>query len=192
MPSLAVEGAVAFLLLLAPERQHAVRERDIDVLLLDPGQLGHDLDVLLALAHLDIGPAGRPAEARWHRQIEAPKEVVEKPVHLAMQREERAGFLGVARFRPHGIRLLTSMVHLHCKRRRMRTLALRTQERARRAVQVSDLPEPRAQAACRPSSVWGSLLLAIAIRRGFIASGTSRTRSIMSRPCSSFAPTTFT
>ena len=42
------------------------------------------------------------------------------------------------------------------------------------------------------STLLSPALVAISMRRGFIASGTSRTRSISSRPCSNEAPFTFT
>ena len=51
---------------------------------------------------------------------------------------------------------------------------------------------------CWPESIDGlqevarALPFPIAIRRGFIASGTSRTRSTCSSPCSRFAPRTST
>src|SRR3978361_230345 len=54
MPALAVEGAVVFHLLLALERQHTVVQRHFDVVLLQAGQLGHDLRLLIGLAHLDM------------------------------------------------------------------------------------------------------------------------------------------
>src|SRR5690349_14886894 len=67
-------------------------QRHLDVLPVEPGELRDDLHLLLRLrlADIDMRPAAGPAEAGRQRQVEAAEEIVEEPVHLAMEREERA------------------------------------------------------------------------------------------------------
>src|SRR5690606_14703773 len=78
--------------LLSPERQHAVIERDLDILFLDTRNLGCYGDLLVVIGNLDARPAatecGKTAKSRQAR-AKAPESVVEQPVHLAMQRKER-------------------------------------------------------------------------------------------------------
>jgi hypothetical protein len=72
-------------LLLAADRQQVVGQRELDVLLVDPGQLGGERELLVGLADVEaeIHALARPAAQA------AAREVVEQPVDLAAEAPER-------------------------------------------------------------------------------------------------------
>src|SRR5690606_3088048 len=64
----------------------------LDILFIKARHLGCHLDVLFAVRNLDARPASREsggAPDGWQAGTEAAKYIVEQPVHLTMQREER-------------------------------------------------------------------------------------------------------
>src|ERR1043166_5964683 len=183
-------------LLLALDREHAVCKFDLHVFFVKTGQFGRHLHVLVAFADLDVWPARCPVEhaaATEGSELEAPEDVVEEPVHFAVQSQERAGFFAARRSHLTPAAPGDQVSDSH------RLLLLIRGERTRSA----GTPAPRgrgvqrcrgAQAACWCSSCLLSLpALPIAIRRGFVASGgcisrgDSPTRSIFSRPASNEA-----
>jgi len=83
------------MLLFAFQSQHAIAQRDVDVLFIESRQFGNDLYLLVVFADFDIRQAGRPAIA-LQRFVEVVEEIVEQPVQLAMQRQERTGFVARA------------------------------------------------------------------------------------------------
>src|SRR5689334_7743316 len=80
---------LALALLLASDRQHIVREIELDVLGLEPGQLRHDLDRLVGFAHIHARHRSAPGDEG--REI-AP-EAIEQPVDLLLEECERIGVL---------------------------------------------------------------------------------------------------
>ena len=143
---------------------------DLDVLLFEPRDFGDDPHMIVSLADLDMWPTTRPAPGQ-HRQVEAAREVIEDAVHFAVQRQERIGILARRRSRQVSVatpRDQISHAHSHI---RLHSIA---------------------QAACFCSIANGSLPVAIAIRRGFISSGSSRTSSTVRTPFSNLAPVTVT
>src|ERR1041385_3205075 len=81
--------AIVLGLLLAAQRQDAVGDFDLDVLLRHPGQLGRDGQHLAGIADFHSRPAKSSLHQRRHAAAaEAPKDVIEHPVHLTVQRQE--------------------------------------------------------------------------------------------------------
>src|SRR5262249_9425578 len=82
-------------LLLTLDDQRFVGEFDLDILLVKTWYLGGGFDFFVVLAALDIRPADRTIKEaiRAERyQVEAAKNVVEQPIHFAVQSNEGVGF----------------------------------------------------------------------------------------------------
>src|ERR1041385_3857451 len=81
--------AIVLGLLLAAERQDAVGDFDLDVLLRHAGQLSRDGQHLAGIADFQSRPAESSLHERSHAAAaEAPKDVIEQPVHLTVQCQE--------------------------------------------------------------------------------------------------------
>src|SRR5262249_30131153 len=94
--ALAEEPILVFSLgsLLAFDRKNAVRQLELDVLVVQAGQLCRDLHFLVGVAHLNTRPAQHsidPAIKAKRSEIKPAKDVIEHPVHLTVQRQERTG-----------------------------------------------------------------------------------------------------
>jgi hypothetical protein len=76
---------LALLLLLAADRQRIVRDGHFDILLVEAGKFGGDLDFLIALADVDPGGRHSPLVSAEQREPKAREEIIKEPVHLAAQ-----------------------------------------------------------------------------------------------------------
>src|SRR5690606_26696129 len=137
---------------------------------------------------------GREPAERRQAAVEAAQDVVEQTVHLAVQRQER---VAVAEDGGGPVAVVAApgnqIAYAHC----LSPSCLRARLRPGAGANVRLLRSRHRgspQAACFPASIRPVAVppLPISIRRGFISSGISRLRSIVSRPFSRTAPVTFT
>src|SRR4051812_42814709 len=184
--------------LLAPDGQDVVVHEHLDILLIQAGQFGRDTHILVGLDHLDARPSRHTPE-QGRRIAEVVEHVIEEPVHLAVEGQEGADLLtapaGDGRlFATPGDQITKSHDVLHSPVTGMHL-------RSRGRVPAGSLASIHSGYAALGFSTFGwlscSMVLAsppaaISIRRGFMASGTSRLSSMVSRPLSRLAPLTFT
>src|SRR4051794_18765116 len=78
-------------LLLAADGEHAVRQRDVDVLLLESREFGRDLEFLIRLGHVHHRREGRgPELGPIAETAEASCEILEQPIDFAAKVHIRA------------------------------------------------------------------------------------------------------
>src|SRR5882757_5299452 len=189
---------------LAFDDEDAVREFDADIFLLKAGQFRRDLDLLVGLADLDVRPPERAIEqavGAERRHVETAEDVIEYAVHFTVQRQQGTCFFAavyrnVAATIPrdeisdsHGyFSFLVRFGKGHPARPRPRAGSPEVDR------SIGLRPGRSNQAAWLCSICWWSLLTPalIVIRRGFMASGNLRIRSICRSPFSNDAPVTST
>src|SRR5437763_1838903 len=76
VPAFAVDGTLALGFFLASQGEDTVMQRDLDVLLFEPGNFGDHLHIVVGLGDLGMRPAARPT-AGQHRQVEAAGKIIE-------------------------------------------------------------------------------------------------------------------
>src|SRR5438105_3393226 len=82
-------------LFLAPDGEHAVSQLNGEIFLVETGYFGRNPHFLIGFADLEVRPSCRAIEEAVGAErgnIETAKEVIEQPIHLAVEREERADF----------------------------------------------------------------------------------------------------
>ena len=80
------------LTVVAANGKYVVDERDTDIILAYPGQIGAHPQLLICLVHVDAGHHGAVLRTDRHRAAELVVKHIEQAVHLSMQREERMRF----------------------------------------------------------------------------------------------------
>src|SRR5947199_3880605 len=78
--------------LLAAERQHAIMDGKLDILFVEPRQLGRDRHLIVTFLHFQARPPdarANPAAARERRA----EEIVDPPVHLPAELDEGVALL---------------------------------------------------------------------------------------------------
>src|SRR3546814_3015136 len=76
-------------LLLAAERQNALLDGDVDILLVETRKLGNHPNFGVGLAELEVRPRQLAAEAADRRKAEPAEDIVEQSVDVAVKRQER-------------------------------------------------------------------------------------------------------
>lgn len=82
-----------FSLFFTADDQGAVIEQEFDILFLEAGKLGRDLNLLVGFGHFDLRPIHRRqalAASKQRGRVEAAKCFLQQPVHLTLERGETA------------------------------------------------------------------------------------------------------
>src|SRR6185503_12563783 len=87
-PNFAIGGVFVLQLLIALEREHAIAQRHVDVLLRQTGDVGDDLYLFVRFGDINYRPPCRPPIMTDERCVEIAPDLVEQAIHLTLQREE--------------------------------------------------------------------------------------------------------
>src|SRR5690606_2532351 len=187
--------------LLALDGERAIRQLNLDIFFLEARKLGRDPHLFVVLAHLDARPrpdAVEHAVEAEGAELEPTKDVVEQAVHLTMQSQEGRAFLSALHRNATAAVPGNEISHAHVVSPFSVVSPISNGRRAWPGPRETTSSRPDRtsdQAACFCSICWGSPREGpdlTAIRRGFMASGNSRTKSTCRSPSSNEAPFTST